>query len=93
MLAVLLAIVLIVLTLLALSVAGVVAAIIAGVAWLNMSAIILGLRSHAPRGESDAETPERWRPSSFREPPKLPAPPEPPHESDEQSPSLTVHRR
>jgi hypothetical protein len=90
MLAVLLAIVLIVLTLLALSVAGVVAAIVAGVAWLNMSAIILGLRSHAPREDPSAATPERWRPSSFRAPPESP---EPPYESDEQSPSLTVHRR
>ncbi len=87
MLAVLLAIVLIVLTLLALSVAGVVAAIVTGVAWLNLSAIILGLRSHSPRDEPSTEAPERWRPSSF------PERPEPPYESEEQSPSVTVHRR
>lgn len=88
MLAVLLAIALIAVTLLALSVAGVVAAIIAGVAWLNVSVMILGLRSRRMHGEPPAAS-GRWRPSSF------PPPAEPPSESEseEPSPSLTVHRR
>lgn len=85
MLAVLLAIVLIAVTLLALSVAGVVAAIVAGVAWLNVSVIVLGLRSRPARSESPVAR-GRWRPSSF------PPPSEPPDEAEEASPPLTVHR-
>jgi hypothetical protein len=85
MLALLLAVALIALTILALLLAGVVAAIVTGIALLNVFAVLLGLRSRGAR--TPAVAPERWRPSSFRRPPELPVPEEDP------SHELTVHRR
>jgi hypothetical protein len=83
--ALLLAVALIALTILALLFAGVVAAIVTGIALLNVLAVLLGLRS---RGASPpAAASEHWRPSSFRRPPELPLPDEDP------SHELTVHRR
>jgi hypothetical protein len=85
MLALLLAVALIGLTILALLLAGVVAAIVTGIALLNVFAVLLGLRSRGAR--APAVGPERWRPSSFRRPPELPVPDEDPAQE------LTVHRR
>jgi len=89
MLALLLAIALIASTVLALLLAGVVAAIATGVGLLNVLAMVIGLRSR--RSRPGPNTPERWRPKSFR---RLPAPPlEPEAEEHLHSRSLTVHRR
>jgi hypothetical protein len=85
MLALLLAIALLALTVLALLLAGVVAAIVTGVGLLNVFALLIGTRS---RPASDS--PERWRPKSFRRPP---VPLDPEAEEQLQSHSLTVHRR
>jgi hypothetical protein len=85
MLALLFAVALIALTIVALLFAGVVAAIVTGIALLNVFAVLLGLRSRGAPATTAA--PERWRPSSFRRPPELPLPDEDPaHE-------LTVRRR
>ena len=70
MLAPLLAVALVVLTILALLLAGVVAAIVTGVALLNLLVLSIGLRSRHEQPPKQAE--ERWRPSSFRRPPALP---------------------
>jgi hypothetical protein len=86
MLALLLAVALIGLTILALLFAGVVAAIVTGIALLNVFAVLLGLRSRGAHPASAA--PERWRPSSFRHPPELPLPDE-----DSAHDELTVRRR
>lgn len=89
MLVLLLAIALIALTIAALLLLGVVAAIVTGIVVLNLSALLLGLRSrrpYPPRAEG-----ERWRPSHFRRPPLAPSL-EPPSEHDEH-PQLTIHRR
>jgi hypothetical protein len=77
---------LIALTVLALLLAGVVAAIVTGIALLNMLAMLIGLRTR--RRHTETAERERWKPSSFRDPP------EPPYEKvDEDTPSLTIHRR
>ncbi len=88
MLALLLAVALIALTVLALLLAGVVAAIVTGIALLNVFAVVLALGSRRSRDRTTAPPPERWRPSAFRRPPQ------PPLESDdEEQHPLTVHRR
>ena len=86
--ALLLAIALVALTVLALLLAGVVVAIVTGVGLLNLFALLIGTRSRRYRPASD--TPERWRPKSFR---RLPAPLDPEAEEQLQSHSLSVHRR
>ncbi len=86
MLALLFAVALIALTVLALALAGVVAAVLTGIALVNVFAAILGIRTRALH--EGAARRERWRPSSFRQPP------EPTREPDEdRSQSLTIHRR
>ena len=85
MLALLLAVALIALTVLALLLAGVIAAIVTGIALLNVFAVLLGLRSRGAR--TPAVAPERWRPSSFRRPPEALLP------AEEASDELTVRRR
>jgi hypothetical protein len=89
MLALLLAIALIALTILALLLAGVVAAIVTGIGLLNLSALVIGVRSQ--RYRPGPSTPERWRPKSFRRPPAPPLEPE--AEEHLHSRPLTVHRR
>jgi hypothetical protein len=94
MLVLLFAVSVIALTLLALLLAGALIAIATGIALLNVFALILGLRVHGPP-YAEERAPARWRPSSFRRPPK------PDEQSDEQSdgeserlgPRLTIHRR
>lgn len=85
----LLAAALIALTILALLLAGVLVAFITGVVVLNVLVLALGLRSHRERPAP--LPPERWRPKSFRRPPRLPLDPE--EEEQLHSQSLTVHRR
>jgi hypothetical protein len=87
MLALLFAVALIALTVAALLLAGAVAAIVTGIALLNVFATILGVRSHELH-ELHRRHRERWRPSSFRLPPEVTAEPD-----DEHAPSLTIHRR
>jgi hypothetical protein len=90
MLVLLFAISVIALTLLALLLAGALIAIATGIALLNVFAVIVGLRLHGPP-YAEEHAPARWRPSSFRRPPK------PDEQSDEQSERLatrlTIHRR
>jgi hypothetical protein len=88
MLALLLAIALIALTILALLLAGVVAAIVTGIALLNLFALVIGVRSQ--RSRPGPSTPERWRPKSFRRPSAAPLEPE--AEEHLHSRTLTVHR-
>lgn len=89
MLALLLAVALIGLTVLALLLAGILVAVAAAIAVLNLSFVALGLRA---RRASDGETvareqspDERWRPTAFR------LPPEPPVDSPD-APRLTIRR-
>jgi hypothetical protein len=94
MLVLLFAVSVIALTLLALLLAGALIAIATGIALLNLFALIVGLRVHGPP-YAEERAPARWRPSSFRRPPK------PDEQSDEQAdgeserlgPRLTIHRR
>jgi hypothetical protein len=84
MLALLLAVALIGLTVLALLLAGVVVAVATAIAVLNLSLVVLGLRT--PGSSADRATGgERWRPSAFRRPPEAPV------EADG-APPVTVHR-
>jgi hypothetical protein len=69
MLALLLAVALIALTILALLLAGVLAAIITGIALLNVFVLLLGAQSRRARQGPDAPA-QRWRPSAFRRPPE-----------------------
>lgn len=89
MLVLLLAVALIALTVLALTVLGVAAAVVTGIVVLNLCVLLIGLRSRRTRPA--AAPPERWRPRSFRRPPRLPLDPE--AEERLESHSLTVHRR
>ncbi|HEX3433022.1 MAG TPA: hypothetical protein VHT25_03070 [Solirubrobacteraceae bacterium] len=87
MLALLFAVALIALTVLALALAGVVAAIVTGVALVNVFAALLGMRSRSLH-DCRAKPRDRWRPKSFRMPPELTQEPD-----EEHARSLTVHRR
>jgi hypothetical protein len=83
----LLAVLLIVLTVLALLLAGAVAAVVTGIALLNVLATIVCARSRALRRVHTVRA-ESWRPSAFR------LPPEPTDErEDDPAHSLTIHRR
>ena len=77
---------LIALTVLALLLAGVVAAIATGIALLNVLATVICMRSRSLRAVAPASA-ERWRPTSFRQPP------EPSDERESERPTLTIHRR
>jgi hypothetical protein len=81
------ALVLIALTVVALLLAGVVAAIVTGVALVNVFATILCVRSRALH-HAGSRPRERWRPSSFRLPPEVADEPD-----EEHAQSLTIHRR
>lgn len=89
MLTLLLAAALIAFTILALLFAGVVAAIVTGIAMLNVLVLVVGLRSRRERPTPRPR--ERWRPRSFRRPPQPPLDPE--EEEQLHSKRLTVHRR
>jgi len=89
MLALLLAAALIALTVLALLLLGVLAAVLTGIAMLNVLVLVIGLRARRARGA--VRPPERWRPRSFRRPPRAPLDPE--TEEELHSQSLTVRRR
>jgi uncharacterized membrane protein YdfJ with MMPL/SSD domain len=90
MLVMLFAVSVIALTLLALLLAGVLVAIATGIALLNVFVVIVGLRIHPPP-HAEERAPARWRPSSFRRPPR------PEQELDEESEQLatrlTIHRQ
>jgi hypothetical protein len=90
MLALLFAVALIALTILALLLAGALAAVLTGIALLNVFATILRLRACRP--PSEAPPPERWRPSSFRRPLEPPFEADE-FEADEQSHPLTIYRQ
>jgi hypothetical protein len=94
MLVLLFAVSVIALTLLALLLAGALIAIATAIALLNVFVVILGLRVHGPP-HAEERTPARWRPSSFRRPPK---PDERSNEQPDDEPErlatqLTIHRR
>lgn len=80
---------LVVLTVLALTFLGVAAAVVTGIVALNLCVLLIGLRSRRPR--PPAGPAERWRPRSFRRPPRAPLDPEREEQLDPDS--LTVHRR
>jgi hypothetical protein len=94
MLVLLFAVSAIALTLLALVLAGALIAIATGIALLNVFAVIVGLRVHGPP-YAEERAPARWRPSSFRRPPKPDeqSDEEPDAESEQLGPRLTIHRR
>ncbi len=77
---------LIALTVLALLLAGVIAAIATGIALLNVLATVICMRSRSLRRVAPTHA-ERWRPTSFRQPP------EPSDEREGERPPLTIHRR
>jgi hypothetical protein len=86
MLALLLAVALIGLTVLALLLAGAFAAVVVGIAVLNLSFVALRLRARRWSGGGEPAA-ERWRPSAFR------LPPEPPVELEAgELPPLTIRR-
>jgi hypothetical protein len=87
MLALLFALAVVALTLFVFAVAGVVVGVVTGLAVLNVSVVILGVIVNRRRKRPEPAEHETWRPSSFR------SPPEPPYESEESSPALTIHRR
>jgi hypothetical protein len=87
MLALLFALAMVALTLFVFAVAGVMVGVATGLVLLNVSVVILGLIVNHRRSPPEPAQPETWRPASFR------LPPEPPYESEERSPSLTIHRQ